>query len=352
MKSVARARARERVAACGIAAALLLSGCNRPVSADTAATVNGKAILRSDVDKYYKNSTGDQKTKPTPEQADVQKLNVLRQLIDEEILQQRAEKLGLTATDAEVEAKLTEMKAPFTQEEFDKRLQQNGLSLDDVKKQLRRNVTLDKLFNKEINSRINVSDSDISSYYEDNKTSYNLVEPSYHLAQIVVTPMQLANGAVPAGKATSDAEAQKKIKMLRQRLDSGDDFGELAKNYSEQPNSAGSGGDMGFLTESQLKTDPMIYAAVQALKPGQYTEVLPFYDNANSPQRKVVAYQIYRLIAKEPAGQRQLNDPRVQQDIRQRIRDARSQLLKTAFTEVLRDDAKVKNYVAEETLKK
>ena len=58
-----------------------------------------------------------------------------------------------------------------------------------------------------------------------------------------------------------------------------------------------------------------------------------------------------KLIAKEPAGQRDLNDPRVQQAIRQQLRDRREQLLKAAYYESLRDDAKVTNYYAEEVLK-
>jgi peptidyl-prolyl cis-trans isomerase SurA len=63
------------------------------------------------------------------------------------------------------------------------------------------------------------------------------------------------------------------------------------------------------------------------------------------------AYMIVKLIAKEPAGQRDLNDPRVQQAIRQQLRDRREQLLKAAYYESLRDDAKVTNYYADEVLK-
>ena len=71
----------------------------------------------------------------------------------------------------------------------------------------------------------------------------------------------------------------------------------------------------------------------------------------NSPQKKLVGYAIYKLLAREPAGQRQLNDPRVQQDVRQRLREARSQLLKTAYYEMLHDQAKIVNYEAENIFK-
>jgi len=60
---------------------------------------------------------------------------------------------------------------------------------------------------------------------------------------------------------------------------------------------------------------------------------------------------IYKLISKEPAGQRDLSDPRVQQSIRQQLHDSRSQLLKNAYLEILQDEAKVRNFYAEEVFK-
>src|SRR5580698_894442 len=304
------------------------AGCHPTPSADVSATVNGKPILHSDVDKYYKNSQGETPQNPSAEQAGIQRLNILRQLIEEEVLQQRAAKLNLVANDEEVDAKLAEMKAPFTQEEFNARLKASGLTLDDLRKNLRRSLTIDKLLNKEINTRINITDSDIAGYYEQNKSAYNLVEPSYHMAQIVVsTVAQQQPGGVTQGKANTEADAKKKIEMLHQRLESGEDFGTLAANFSEQPNTASNGGDMGFISESQLKAEPAIFDALNKLKPGEFSEVVAVYDNPNSPDKKLVGFAIYKLLAREPAGQRQLNDPRVQQDVRQRLREARSQLL-------------------------
>jgi peptidyl-prolyl cis-trans isomerase SurA len=101
--------------------------------------------------------------------------------------------------------------------------------------------------------------------------------------------------------------------------------------------------------ESALKTaDAATRDAVMKLKTGQYTPVIPMI---NPSTHQAVGYMIVKLIAKEPAGQRDLNDPRVQQAIRQQLRDRREQLLKAAYYESLRDDAKVTNYYAEEVLK-
>jgi peptidyl-prolyl cis-trans isomerase SurA len=149
-------------------------------------------------------------------------------------------------------------------------------------------------------------------------------------------------------KATSDAEAKKKIQALKNRLDSGEDFGEIAANFSEQPETTSNGGDMGFHKESEVRTNPIIFAAISKLKPGQITDIIPMID----PQtKKPMGYAIYKLISRDPAGQRDLSDPRVQQAIRQQLHDGRSQLLKSAYLEMVHDQAKVENFLAEQIFK-
>jgi peptidyl-prolyl cis-trans isomerase SurA len=326
-------------------------GCHRPPAADVVATVNGKEILRADLDRYYQASLGDSPQRPSPVEADMGQLQVLHQMIQDEILQQAAAKLNLAATDEDVNARLTEIKAPYTQEEFNNQLKARNLTLDDFKRDIRRQLTTTKLLNKEIESKINITDAEIRDYYNTHKADFNLIEPQYHLARIVVTtsPAQQA-GNLQNNKATSDAEARKKIEALHNRLQSGDDFGSVAMNFSEDPNTASNGGDMGIVPESQLHTDTEVYDAISKLKPDQLSDVLPVYDS-DGPGHKVVAYAIYKLIAREPAGQRQLGDPRVQQAIHQLLHDGEKQLLQNAYYETLQDEAKVRNYLAEQILK-
>ena len=328
---------------------LALGGCNRPHQPDVVATVNGHPIQRAVLERVYQSNLGDAKQEPSAVQAQITHLEFLRQLIDEEIQQQRAAKLNLVATDEEVSAKLAEIKAPFTQEEFDRQLKAKNMTVDDLKRQIRRGLTTEKLMNKEINSKINITDADITSYYNQNKAEFNLVEPQYHLAQIVVTSVPSQQpGNLQNNKATNDAEAKKKIQSLHNQLESGEDFGALAANFSEQTSTASSGGDMGPIPESQLRQDATVFGAVSQLQPGQITGVLPILDQ----NHKAVGYAIYKLISKEVAGQRELNDPRVQQFIRSQLRDSRAQLLRNAYVEMLRDQARVENYYAEEIFKK
>src|SRR5271156_6199807 len=96
-----------------------VAGCNRGHSADVVATVNGRAIMRTELDKRYQSQLGEapQQQQLPQEQADSLRLNVLHAMIDEEIVQQRAEKMNLMATNEEVDAKFAEMKAPFPEDQ-------------------------------------------------------------------------------------------------------------------------------------------------------------------------------------------------------------------------------------------
>lgn len=328
-----------------------VAGCKRGQStAEAAARVNGRVIERAEVEKYYKNQTSGAPQQPAGEQSSSLRLSILRDLIDQEIMMQRAEKLGLLATDAEVDVKVTEFKAPYTQEEFEKRLKERNITADDLRRDLRRNLTIQKVLNKEISSKITISDGDVNGYWEEHKAEFNLVEPRYHLAQILVTTQpnpQVRN--LKNSKAQGESEARKKVQEIMNRLESGEDFATLAMNYSEDPQTASNGGDLGFAPESALKSgeDPAIRDAVLRLKPGETTDVITI---VNPRTRQVMGYRIVRLVAKEPAGQRELSDPRVQQIIREQLRERREQLLKAAYYEVVRNEARVENYLAQEVL--
>lgn len=342
---------RSSVLGTALCAGLLLAGCHQGPGNGVVATVNGKSILGSEVDRVYAAQLqSNPQQQPTVEQSDSLKLNILHELIVEEIVEQRAAKLGLTATDAEVDTKLQEMKAPYTEEQFNARLKASNLTLEDVRRDLRRSLTQTKLLNKEINSKITVTDADVSSYYNAHKAEFNLPENEYHLAQIAVTSTPgPSTGNLQNNKANSDADAKKKIQALKNRLDSGEDFGTLAMNFSESPQTAPNGGDMGLIPESQLKANPTLFAAISKLRAGQDTDIIP-YPDPNDP-KKVGGYLIFRLLEKAQAGQRDLNDPRVQQAIRQQLHESRSQLLKAAYFEILRDQAKVKNFLADQIFK-
>lgn len=323
-----------------VAAGLTITSvaCKKTAPPNVAATVNNRPIQFSDLEKQYRLQFFSQSDRPSDDQMLIQKLEVLRSMIDNEIMLQRAEKLGLMAVDSDVEAKFNEMKAPYTQEEFQKQLDARKLTVEELKAQLRRDLSIQKLFNKEITSKITITDKEVADFYEANKAGFNLAEPQVHLAQILVTPgpdPRVRN--LKNDKAQNDDQAQKKIKMLESRIKQGEDFAMLAQNYSEDPDSAANGGDLGFIPESALEQANIeLRKLVMSLNPGQ----------SSPPIRTGEGYRILKVVSKEPAGQRELNDPRVQQAIRETLLNRKDQLLRAAYYETARNDAKVVNYFA------
>ncbi len=306
------------------------------------AEVNGRGVLSSEVDKFYQAQIAETQQKPSAEQEQIQRLMILRALIDNEILLQRAEKLGLLATDAEVEGKFAERKSPYSEQEFQGRLKERGLTTEDLKNDIRREITLDKVFNKDIRSKIKVTDAEIAKYFQDNQAVFNVPETRFHLAQIVVTPatdIPVAN--LKNDKAKGEPEARKKADGIAARLRAGDDFGRLAEELSEDPNTARSEGDMGFIPASALdKADPLLKRTILGMQPGTVA----------GPVRARDAYYILKLLEKQTPGQRQISDPAVQQEIRTTLENRRAQLLREAYMDTMRNQSRVNNYYARQLL--
>ncbi|HEX4378840.1 MAG TPA: peptidylprolyl isomerase [Candidatus Acidoferrum sp.] len=329
-----------------LAGALLFvpAGCKHDVEhgPDVWAVVNGQEIKRADVDKYYRTRVNPEGQEPSQEEALSLKLNVLDELINNEILLERAKKLNLEASDGEVEDKFTELKSPYTEEEFQRQLKDRNVSVSDLKADLRRQLSITKLLNREVVAKITITDQDVNEFYNSNKAQFNVAEPQYRIAQIVVTPRkepQIRNRK--NDDATNDTEAQRKVKMLMDRLNSGADFAQLAMDYSEDMNSAATGGDLGYVPESALnQSDPSLKKMVMGMKPGQVSQPLSLKEG----------YRILKLVTRESPGQRNIADPQVQQTIRDTLRNRKEQLLRSAYLAIARDDARVRNYLAEQVV--
>ena len=320
------------------------TGCKQKSqpSPDVWAVVNGQEIKRDDVDKYYRTRVNPEGQEPSQEEALSLKLNVLDELINNRILLEKAKALGLQAADGEVEDKFTEFKSPYTEEEFQRQLKTRNYTVDDLKNDIRQQLSIQKVINHEVVAKITVTDQDVQDFYNQNRAQFNVKEPQYRIAQIVVTPHKdpgLRNRK--NDDATTDAEARRKAAALDAQLSSGADFAQVAMDYSEDPASAGSGGDLGYVPESSLsQSDPALKKAVLSLKAGQTSGVIVLRDS----------YRILKLVAKEAPGQRDLNDPSVQQSIRDNIHNRKEQLLRAAYLAIARNNAKITNYLAQQVV--
>jgi peptidyl-prolyl cis-trans isomerase SurA len=323
-------------------AALLQLSCRNSAPTGIAAIVDGHPITDAELDKVYQSQYPQPVEGATEDLVMTQRLDVLGTLITNEIMLQRAEKLGLTAVDADVDTQFNKMKAPYTEEEFNKQLTAQKITRDDLKTQIRRQLTVDKLINKEITSLITITDADITNFYNANKASFNLAEPQVHLAQILVTPFadpEVRN--LKNSKAQDETQAKSKIMELAARLRNGEDFAMIAQNYSEDPKSIANGGDLGYVPESAFgNASPELRKIVMSLPAGAISPVVATQEG----------FRILKVISRESPGQRELNDPRVQTNIRDILRNRKDQLLRGAYYEVARNGAKVENFLARKVI--
>ncbi|HET9216702.1 MAG TPA: SurA N-terminal domain-containing protein [Terriglobia bacterium] len=331
-----------------LAAACLVGGCSSSasVSKDVVARVNSKEITDADLEKLYQAKlteatlNGGAQQVPTPEESEALKFQLLTQMIDDEILLQMAAAAGLTATDAEVETKFTDLKSQYTEEQFLEMLKRQKIQPEDIKADMRKTLTLEKLMTKEITSRINVSQNEINTVFEKNKANFNLPE-GYHLQHIMVTPFESPVNNIKRDDAKSPAQAQEKVARLLRDIQGGLDFGIVAREWSEDPDSALNGGDLSFRSLADLeKLDPKLKQAVQRLKVGESSPII----------ETRYGYHIVKLLERDPGGQKDLTSPQVNAQIRQVIFDQKSQMLRAAFSEVARNKAQVNNYLAERLL--
>lgn len=327
------------LAACALAASCKKEAAPGP---DVWAVVNGKQIARAEVEKYYRTRVNAEAPEPSQEEALSLKLSILDELVNNEIMLERATKMNLIASDAEVEDKFTESKSPYTEEEFQKKLKDGGLTVDDLKTDIRRQLSVQKLLNREVIAKIAITDQDITDFYNKNRAQFNVAEPQFHIAQIVITPHPDPTVHNRKNdKATSEADAKRKAALLEQKINSGADFAQLSMDYSED-STASTGGDIGFIPESALnQSDPILKKTVLAMKPGEVTQPIAVTKGG---------YRILKLIAKERAGQREITDPQVQTSIRDMLRNRKEQLLRSAYLVEARDESHVTNYLARQII--
>lgn len=318
-------------------------GCNGKSGDDIVAKVNGYKVTHAEIEKTYQRQISGAPQKPPAEQEQALRLELVHQVIDLRLYLQKAEKLGIVATDDEIESRLNQIKAPYTKEEFAKKLQDTGFTEEEYRQEIRRNLTIDKLLNKEIASKVVISDADIRSYYEEHKAQFNVIEPQFYLANIFVGSVPNPQSPNVAEKNRTDAQAKEKIKRAHEELERGADFAALAAKYSEDE-TARNGGDLGATPESQLKsTDAGTRDAILKLRPGQFSDVIQVI---NPISHQAIGYRIVKMNGKEAAGQRDLSDPSVQQLIRNQLHTQREQFLRTAYDEVLHNEADIHNYYA------
>jgi peptidyl-prolyl cis-trans isomerase SurA len=308
----------------------------KPVSADTWAVVDGREITRDQVDKAFKR-VRDSSQGLSSEEELTAKLNLLSDLIMQDILLAKANALKITVPDADVDTAYNNAKKNIPDEAFQQELAKRGVTAADLREGLRRELLTQKVVTQEVGVNIAVTDQDVNDFYNANRAQFNVAEEAYHLAQIVVTPGRDGQVTNRTGDdATTQEAAVAKVRMLMERLKSGADFRDLAAGYSEDPESAPRGGDLGFVPASQIKqSPPPLRDAVLNKAPGSVNVAA-----ANG------AFTLVLVVSHEPAGQRDLSMPGVREGIVNTLRGRKEQLFRTAYLTAAQNDAHIVNYLA------
>lgn len=241
---------------------------SQPIDLNPAALVNGVAISRKELDKSYNDFIQregmDTSLITNPAQHKQAQLQVLNGLIGRELLWQEAKRKDFVAKDSDVESSMKVFKSRFSSEsDFTLRLQQSGYTIEEYTELLKQQLSLRELVQKDIAAGITVSDNEVHDYYEANPDRF-IAPKEVHARHILVK-------VDPGADDDTRSKAKKKIDGVLEEAKGGDDFGELAKKYSEGPTGP-NGGDLGFFRRNQM-VKPFAEAAF-ALEPGEISDVV------------------------------------------------------------------------------
>jgi len=325
------------LAASGAAAACRSTPATpQPSSANTWAVVDGREVTREDVETAYRRTADVSKTL-SDEEALTGKLGLLNELIVQEILLAKAGELKIELADSELDAAYGEARKNMPDEAYQQELTRRNLTVANMREGLRRELLSQKVIEREVGSKVAVTDQEVTDFFNANRAQFNLAEEAYHIAQIVVTPgrdAQIANRT--RDDAATPQAATAKIRMLMERLKGGASFQDLAMDFSEDPESATRGGDLGFVPVSSLKqAPPPLRDAVLKAAPGTVNVV-----TVNG------VHTIVLVVAHQTAGQRDLSVPAVRENITKTLTARKEQLLRAAYLTAVRSDAKVSNFLA------
>ena len=291
-----------------------------------AATVNGVAISRADYENTLKiaqqqfaliaKDRGD-----APGSVNVEK-EVIERLISIELMLQDAQKRGLAADKVAVDGEMAAFRNSFkTEQEFTDYLKENNITVDTVKAQITKEMTLKQLQGellKEMAEKSEVSEKESKGFYDANVEKFNhpdQVKASHILIKVEKTADEAA-----------DKKALATIEDIRKKAIAGEDFAELAKKYSEGSSNI-KGGDLGFFAKGQMQ---------EAFEEVAFT--LPI-NEISKPVKTDYGYHIIKVTEKRAAGV--ISYDEVKDLIRQHLSQKQLEHAQKLYTDGMRNSAKV-----------
>jgi len=333
--------------------AFTLSACssNAGGSPDSTvgATVNGKKIMMSEVDRLVEQQAQGKMAQLSAHDLAQARMQVLETLIQREALFQRAEQEKVLPTEEQVTAFINDQKQQggMTSEEFEKTLKEKNMTEQSFREEARRDLAIKALQDKYA-AKISISDREVEEYYANNKSQF-VNARGVALAMIAIDPADNSAQGI-ANDAKSEADAKVKIDDVYQQLKGGADFATVARAKSEDQ-SLLQGGDIGFATEEQLKQNgfpaDVISQFFGAMQVGSYTAPVKFASPGNPGGR----WYIFKVQEKHLQTENlTLESQGVRQQITVALTNQRKDILNAALVEAALNDAKIANNMAADML--
>jgi parvulin-like peptidyl-prolyl isomerase len=306
-----------------------------------AATVNGRNIMLSEVERVINQQTRGNPSGLSQLQMAQARLQVLDDLIRREVLFQRAEREKVLPSEAQIDGAIAAQKqnSGMTSEDFDKRLKEQNTSIESLREDARKDLAITALQDK-YSGKIEISDREVEEFYKSNPEQF-VNARGVGLAMIMVDPADNSSIGIK-DDAKNEAEAKLKIDNIYQQLQGKADFATVARARSEDINTLRAGGDLGFITEQELRNsgfpEQLVASFFGPMQVGDYSPPARF----NSGK-----WYIFKLAEKRLATENlTLDSPGVRPQITQALTNQRKNLLNAALLEVAVNEAKIVNNLA------
>jgi len=228
------------------------------------ASVDGDPITMHEV-RAFAESAG--KTLPPGDPtADPTFKEGLKGLIAQKLLAEEVKKYDDKIDDSQIDRYVEEVEQDrnISDQQLKESLLQNGVSWDDFRRQAKTELEKAMMLNEELRQHVTIPPEQIQAYYDAHHDEFTIKQEKYKLAQILVA---VAPNATPAEVAAVKAKADE----ARKKAVAGEDFGDLARRYSDDESKA-QGGELGTFGPDDIMDE--ILAGIKNVQPGQVSEVV------------------------------------------------------------------------------
>lgn len=286
---------------------------------DVLAKVNGEAVKKEDFERMIHTIEARAGQPIPPDRRDEIMRGALDQLVVYTLLSQESKSRGIKVEDAEIEAKMGQLKSQFpTQDLFDKALKERGMTLDSLRKDARVDLSVTKLMDAEVAALPGPSDLDARDFYDKNPDKFKEDE-SVRASHILIRVDEKADAA-------AKKKARAEIDAVLKQAKAGADFAALAKEHS-QDGSAAQGGDLNYFPKGQM-VQPFNDVAF-SLKKGEMSGVVTTQ----------FGYHIIKVIDHKPG--RVVPFEEAAQQIKQVLSEQKKQQRVEAFIDGLKKKSKI-----------